>query len=196
MDEVKRARAIWAYTLSLEKVFKNLIDNEILDEAIFIELEGTLAKQISLMDIPGAHLSYTGKVLTEPYKESDLYKHISLTDLARNKNSNNPSYIIQAWLRDYENIEFLRLWETQHNPNFNTDACEELIVQMKNSTFTLTPKQWIDKTNAIGLTSKQGKGGGTIAHPDIAVEFHMWLDPKFRMDVVKKYRNALIEDEV
>lgn len=196
MDEVKRARAIWAYTLSLEKVFKNLIDNEILDETIFRELEGTLAKQISLMDIPGAHLSYTGKILTEPYKESDLYMPVSLTDLARNKNNSNPSYIIQAWLRDYENIEFLKLWEIQHNPNFNAEACEELIVQMKNSTFTLTPKQWIDKTNAIGLTSKQGKGGGTSAHPDIAVEFHMWLDPKFRMDVVKKYRNALIEDEV
>ena len=64
---------------------------------------------------------------------------------------------------------------------------------MKKTTFTLTPKQWISKTNTNGIESSQGKGGGTQAHPDIAMEFHMWFEPKFLMDVIKKYREIVTE---
>lgn len=116
--------------------------------------------------------------------------YISPTDIARNHNTKNPSYAVQSWLRDYSTLEFLRLWEQQVNDEFNNKACDEIIYLMKKTTFTLTPKQWISKTSAKGIESRQGKGGGTLAHPDIAMEFRMWLDPKFRMDVIKKYREV------
>lgn len=193
IDDMKRATAIWAYTLSMEKVLRDYIERGILDEGLFSRFEGEMSKQIHLYDVPGAHLSYIGEVLIDPYRNKDMYCSVSLTELARQKNPTNPSYVIQAWLRDYKTIEFLRLWEQQSNPEFENQACDKLIDQMKNTTFTLTPKQWIEQTKAIGLKSKQGKGGGTIAHADIACEFHMWLDPKFKMDVVKEFRAGLIQ---
>lgn len=111
--------------------------------------------------------------------------YVSLTDLARKENSDNPSYIIQSWLRSKNTIEFLRLWERDNNHDFDNEACDKLLDALKSASYTLTAKQWIEKTHAIGLVSKQGKGGGTFAHEDIALDFKMWLEPECRYGFVK-----------
>ncbi len=115
-------------------------------------------------------------------------EYVSLTEIARIANAEMPSYTVQSWIRDYNTIAFMRLWEQEANLEFNDSACDELIEIMKKTSFTLTPKQWVTKTNAVGIRSKQGKGGGTLAHPDIATEFRMWVDPEFRLSVVQNIR--------
>jgi len=76
-------------------------------------------------------------------------------------------------------------WERNNNPQFNEAAFQKLVVDTKTPQFTLTPKKWIDLTNVVGITSKQGKGGGTMAHPFIACDFEMWNDAEFRYEVLK-----------
>ena len=111
--------------------------------------------------------------------------YISLTEPARLENSENPSYVIQAWLRSWNTIEFLRLWELENNPHFNKIECKNLIAQMQTSSFTLTAKKWITTTNAVGIISRQGNSGGTFAYRDIAVDFQIWLSPNIRYVLIK-----------
>ncbi|MBS5047970.1 MAG: KilA-N domain-containing protein [Firmicutes bacterium] len=99
--------------------------------------------------------------------------YVSLTDIARKYDAANPSYLIQSWLRSRNTVEFLATWERKHNSNFNEDAFQRIAVDAKTPQFTLTPKKWIDLTNAIGIISKQGKSGGTMAHPFIVCDFEM-----------------------
>jgi len=113
--------------------------------------------------------------------------HMSLTDMARPYET-NPSYVIQRWLRSYNTIEFLRLWEEKNNPNFNIQGYNLLKEKMESGSFTLTAKQWTEYTSAIGIQSKQEKNGGTFAHPDIAMDFQMWLEPELRLTVVQRVR--------
>ena len=118
---------------------------------------------------------------------------ISLTEIARRFDAENPSYLIQSWLRSRNTVEFLAAWERNNNPKFNEAAFQKLVVDAKTPQFTLTPKKWIDLTNAIGITSKQGKGGGTMAHPFIACDFEMWYDAEFRYEVLRCFMNLGME---
>ena len=111
--------------------------------------------------------------------------YISLTDIARKFDSRNPGYLIQSWLRSRKTVEFLAEWEQNNNPKFDEQSYLKLVKDVRSPKFTLTPKKWIDATNAIGITSKQGKGGGTMAHPFIACDFEMWNDSSFRFEVIK-----------
>ena len=116
-------------------------------------------------------------------KDSQLY---SLTEIAKQKNSNNPSYVIQSWLRDRNTLEVLILWEREHNQNyFNFEKATNLIEKTKEPSFMLTAKTWISETKAIGIISKQGKGGGTFAHHEIALDFLIWLFPEKRYVLCK-----------
>lgn len=119
--------------------------------------------------------------------EGQSKPYYSLTNVARQYNKESPSYIIQSWLRDRSTLEFLRIWEEDNNPNFRAADYLELLQRTKEGSFTLTPKQWIDKTNAIGIMSKQGKNGGTYAHREIACEFLAWVNPRFRYLIVKAF---------
>lgn len=107
--------------------------------------------------------------------------YISLTGIARSHHKNNPSYVIQSWMRDKNTLAFLDLWEQENNPIYNTSEYLKLLEKKSFSSFTVTVKQWVDRTKAIGIISKQGKQGGTFAHPMIACEFATWLSPKFKM---------------
>ena len=102
-------------------------------------------------------------------KQDDSY--ISLTELARNHSKNTPGYVIQSWLRSENTLAFLNLWEQENNPDYREAGYIELLEKKKTASFTLTPKLWIEKTEAIGIASKQGKGGGIFAHPMIGCEF-------------------------
>ena len=102
---------------------------------------------------------------------------VSLTELARQYSVDSPGYAIQSWMRSRNTLEFLRQWENDMNGEFDDGACEELIHQAHTTSLTVTPSLWIRKTRAVGMRVKQGKGGGVSAYPEIAADFHLWLDP-------------------
>ena len=110
---------------------------------------------------------------------------ISLTQLAKKYSEESPGYVIQSWMRSRNTLEFLRQWEMAENPDFDDAACEELIRQVRSSSLTITPSLWVKRTQAIGMTVKQGKGGGVTAHSEIALDFHLWLDPTMRVVMVR-----------
>lgn len=111
--------------------------------------------------------------------------YISLTEVARAHSEDAPGYVIQSWLRSGNTLAFLNLWEQENNPNYSETGYAELLKRKKTASFTLTPKLWIDQTKAIGIVSKQGKNGGTFAHPMIACEFASWIAPEFKMQLLK-----------
>lgn len=121
--------------------------------------------------------------------------YISLTDIASYKNPIAPKDVVKNWMRNRSTIEFLGLWEQLNNPNFNGVEFDSFKIQAGENAFTLSPRQWIQATNAIGIISKSGRyGGGTYAHKDIAFEFTSWISPEFKLYVIKDYQR-LKEDE-
>ena len=122
-----------------------------------------------------------------------LYKHneeeyISLTDMAKYRDSERTNYIIQNWMRTRNTIEFLGLWENLNNPKFNSIEFDAFRIEAGSNSFTLTPKKWIESTNAIGITSKSGRYGGPYAHKDIAFEFASWISPTFKLYLITEYQ--------
>ena len=111
---------------------------------------------------------------------------VSLTELAKQHSEESPGYVIQSWMRSRNTLEFLCQWENDMNAEFDDRACEELIHQEHTTSLTITPSLWIRKTHAVGMRVKQGKGGGVSAYPEIAADFHLWLDPKARLAIVRK----------
>ena len=111
---------------------------------------------------------------------------ISLTDLARYRNSTAPKDVVKNWMRIRSTIEFLGLWEELNNSNFKGVEVDSFKNKAGDNAFTLSPQQWIKQTNAIGIVSKSGRyGGGTYAHKDIAFEVASWLSPEFKLYVIK-----------
>ncbi len=115
-------------------------------------------------------------------------EYISLTDMARFRDSERTNYIIQNWMRTRYTIEFVGLWEQLHNPNFKSIEFDAFKNEAGTNSFTLTPQKWIEATNAIGIISKSGRYGGTYAHKDIAFEFATWLSPVFKLYLIKEYQ--------
>ena len=99
---------------------------------------------------------------------------ICLTDIAKFKNPDHPDDVIRNWLRSRNTVEFLGVWERLNNPDFNPVEFDGIRMQTGLNSFVLTPKQWIEKTRAIGITSSAGRYGGTFAHKNIAFEFASW----------------------
>lgn len=120
--------------------------------------------------------------------------YISLTDIARYKDSERTDYLIQNWLRNRNTIEFLGVWERLNNPDFNPIEFDGIRKQAGLNSFILTAKRWIDATRAVGLISKAGRYGGTYAHKDIAFEFASWISVEFRLYLIKEFQR-LKEDE-
>jgi hypothetical protein len=106
-------------------------------------------------------------------KEQDF---ICLTDIARFKNPERGDDLVRNWLRNRNTVEFLGVWERLNNPNFNSVEFDGIRMQAGLNSFTLNPKQWIEKTGAVGIVSSAGRYGGTYAHKDIAFEFASWLN--------------------
>ena len=120
--------------------------------------------------------------------------YISLTDIAKIKDSDNPRYIIQNWLRNRNTIEFLGVWESLYNPNFNRVEFDAFRSQAGLNSFVMTPQKWIDATSAIGITSKAGRYGGTYAHKEIAFEFASWISVEFKLYLVKEFERLKSEE--
>ena len=115
--------------------------------------------------------------------------YISLTDLAKYQNSEDPSGVIINWMSNKNSFEYYGLWEQINNENFN--SVEFHVIKTEEAPynrFTMTPKRWKDKFNAIGIVPSAGKySTGTFAHPDIAFEFASWLSPEFKLYLIKEF---------
>lgn len=130
------------------------------------------------------------QVYTEDFKND----YISLTDIAKYKNTDDPRFVIQNWMRNRNTLEFIGLWEVLNNPKFNRVQFDTFRNEAGLNRFTMTPGKWIESTDAIGIVSKAGRYGGTYAHYDIAMEFASWLSPEFKLYIIQDYKR-LKEDE-
>ena len=120
-------------------------------------------------------------------KEQEDY--ISLTDIAKTRDAENPSQIISLWMRTYSTIEYLGLWEMLFNPNFNPHIYEGFKIESAKPHFWMSAQKWINETNAIGITSKSGRyGGGTFANSDIAFKFAGWISAEFELYLVTEFK--------
>ncbi len=120
--------------------------------------------------------------------------YISLTDIAKYRNKQEPFAIINNWMRGRSTIEFLGLWEKLSNPDFKPLEFERFRNEAGNNYFVLSPQRWIKSTNAIGFISKSGRYGGTYAHKDIAFEFASWISVEFKLYLIKEFQR-LKDDE-
>ncbi|MCK5040051.1 MAG: KilA-N domain-containing protein [Candidatus Aenigmarchaeota archaeon] len=124
-------------------------------------------------------------------KEED---YISLTDIARYKNPDEPKDAIKNWMRNRSTIEFLGLWEKLNNPDFKGVEFDSFWQQAGSNHFTLSPQKWINTTQSIGLISRSGKLGGTYAHKDIAFEFASWISSEFKLYLIREFQRLKIEE--
>ena len=121
--------------------------------------------------------------------------YISLTDLAKYQNSSDPSFTVKNWLRKVTTIDYIGLWEQIHNINFNLVEFDQIKTEYGKNTFAMSPKQWIKRTNAIGIISKGGRYSiGTFAHPDIAFEFASWLSPEFKLYLITEFERLKVNE--
>jgi len=132
---------------------------------------------------------FTIEVITNDF----VNDFISLTDIAKYK-SDEPNDVIKNWMRSKDTIEFLGLWELLNNPNFKPVEFDGFKKEAGYNAFTMSPKKWIENTNAIGLISRAGRNGGTFAHKDIAFEFASWISAEFKLYIIKDYER-LKQDE-
>ena len=133
-----------------------------------------------------AKIDVKGTSITVVSSGSDDY--ISLTDIARYKDTERTDYIIQNWLRNRNTIEFLGIWEQLNNPNFNPIEFDGIRRQAGLNSFVLTTKRWTEATRAIGLSARAGRYGGTYAHKDIAFEFASWVSVEFKLYLIKEFQ--------
>lgn len=125
----------------------------------------------------------------------DSADYLSLSDIARYKDAERSDYIIQNWMRNRATVDYLALWEQINNPDFNSIEFDGIRNQAGTNTFVLTPKRWMETTQAIGIISKAGRYGGTFAHPDIAFEFASWISAEFKLFLIKEFQR-LKQDEI
>ncbi len=138
-----------------------------------------------------AKINVTGTEITViSIREKD---YISLTDMV--KDIENGLALIEKWLRNKNTIEFIGMWEEIYNPVFNSPEFEGIKNSAGLNRFVLSVKQWIEKTNAIGIIAKAGRYGGTFAHKDIAFEFASWVSPQFKLFLLKEFQRLKEEEQ-
>ena len=137
-----------------------------------------------------------GKILQVDGKEISIIldnkqEFISLTDMLKAKDGD---FFISDWLRNRNTVEYLGIWETVYNPDFNYGEFAIIKSQAGLNNYKLSVKEWIEKTSAIGLKATAGRYGGTYAHPDIAFEFGMWISPQFKIYLIKEFQRLKNEE--
>ena len=131
------------------------------------------------MNVHGREIAVSNLMQNEDY--------ISITDIAKHKDEQNPRFIVQNWMRNRNTVEFLGIWELLYNPGFNRVEFEAVRTRAGLNSFVMTPQRWIESTNAIGVVSKAGRYGGTYAHKEIAFEFASWVSVEFKLYLVKEF---------
>lgn len=182
--------AVAEYMDNIERTVKELQERSAMcDETVEYTLENT---RKSIQKYLETNRPYAQLLMDLEHLKHKDNTTISLTEIAKKKDETNPSYVIQSWLRNINTLEVLCLWEKEHNTDFNLGEAQKLIDKTKEPSFTLTAKIWIANTNAKGLTSKQGKGGGTFAHHEIAIDFITWLFPEKRYELAKMISKKIL----
>lgn len=118
-------------------------------------------------------------------------EYISITDMLKAKDGD---FFISDWLRNRNTVEFLGVWESVNNPDFNYGEFATIRSQSGLNSYKISVKEWVEKTNAIGIQAKAGRYGGTYAHPDIAFEFGMWISPAFKVYLIKEFKRLKEEE--
>lgn len=121
--------------------------------------------------------------------------YICITDIAKYKSADTTDDLIRSWIRNRNTVEFLGIWEQLNNPDFKPVEFDGFRKQAGLNSFTLTPKQWIERTNAIGIVSKAGRYGGTYAHKDIAFEFAAWISVEFKLYLIKEFQRLKEQEQ-
>jgi hypothetical protein len=116
---------------------------------------------------------------------------ISLTDMLKAKDGD---FFISDWLRNRNTVEFLGIWESVYNPNFNYGEFAIIKSQAGLNNYKISVKEWVEKTNAIGLRATAGRYGGTYAHSDIAFEFGMWISAEFKVYLIKEFQRLKADE--
>lgn len=119
---------------------------------------------------------------------------ISITDIAKQKNPIEPKDVVKNWFRLKNTLEYLGIWEQLNNPNFKGVEFDPLLKEAGSNAFTMSPTRWVELTNAIGIITKSGQGGGTFAQRDIAFKFAAWVSVEFELYLIKEFQR-LKEDE-
>lgn len=188
MDAEKVTKNHVTYIYSKEIILKNLLQQGIISNQDFDRYDQMLYDRYHMDSSLGISRPIISSQSAElPDADQSDFTYLSLTDEARSVNQDQPGYVIQSWLRDRTTISFLHYWETQNNENFDAAGYKALEEELKSPTLTLTAKKWIEATRAIGLRSKQGKNGGTYAHPEIACVFRAWLHPEYQYTLVQSF---------
>ncbi len=131
-------------------------------------------------------IAVQGNEITIIYKDDQDY--ISLTDIAKHRNSQAPADIVKNWMRSHSTIEFLGLWEQLNNPDFKLVEFDQFRNEAGANHFVMSPQRWIESTCAVGIVSKSGRYGGTFAHKDLAFEFASWISPQFKLYLIKEFQ--------
>lgn len=129
------------------------------------------------------------------YKQVNSANFISLTDMARSRNPIAPADVVKNWMRTRSAIEYMGLWEKFYNPSVKLVEIDHFIQECGKHSFTLSPSQWIETINAVGVVSKSGKNGGTFAHQDIAFKFASWLSTEFEFYLIKEFQRLKIKEQ-
>ncbi len=145
-------------------------------------LNGVAMTQNSKISVKGTEITV--------YSDGDM-DFISLTDMLRAKDGD---FFIADWLRNRNTVEFLGIWEQVHNPAFNYGEFATIKSQAGLNSYKISVKEWVAKTNAIGLVAKAGRYGGTYAHKDIAFEFGMWISAEFKIYLIKEFQRLKEQD--
>ena len=188
MEQASQSELLWAYAITRDEYAKRLSEKSLLKVE---DLEFIRDRIFEIINRGEANIhdpkeEQRLQAVVEKYLYPEV-EYISLTDIAKRFDSENPSYVIQSWLRSRNTIAFLGQWERENNPSFDEQAFQQLLVDVRSPSYTLTPARWIEKVNSVGIISKRGKNGGTTAHPFIACDFAMWNDISFRYDVIRHF---------
>lgn len=143
--------------------------------------------------MPNEKIDVQGTEITIIQKEQNDY--LSLTDIARYKNPNEPKDVVKNWMRSKNTIEFIGLWEKLNNPDFKGVEFDHFINEAGYNSFTLSPQKWIKATNATGIISRSGRYGGTYAHQDIAFEFASWISAEFKLYLIKEFQRLKSDEK-
>lgn len=140
-------------------------------------------KKITSIDVKGVPVTII---------RQDQQDYISLTDMLKAKDGD---FFIADWLRNRNTVEFLGIWESVHNPDFNYGEFALIKNQAGLNSYKISVKEWVSKTHAIGLQAKAGRYGGTYVHKDIAFEFGMWISPEFKIYLIKEFQRLKEEEQ-
>ena len=121
--------------------------------------------------------------------------YICITDIARQKNPVEPKDVVKNWMRVKNTLEYLGLWEKLNNPHFKGVEFDPLLADAGSNAFTMSPTRWVETTNAIGIVTKNGAGGGTYAQRDIAFKFASWISAEFELYLIKEFQRLKEEEQ-